>query len=118
MTPYANLPDFAYDRGNIVYYYEEYMRLMEHWRRVLPADRFHEVDYEKLVEDPDAAIRQVIASCGLEWDDSCLNPQGNPSAIATPRRWQARQPIYSSSVSRWQRYEEHLGEFRRLLYKP
>jgi len=29
--------------------------------------------------------------------------------------WQARQPIYETSVERWRRYEPWLGEFRRLL---
>ena len=29
---------------------------MDHWRRVLPADRFIEVEYEKLIADREAEI--------------------------------------------------------------
>jgi len=29
--------------------------------------------------------------------------------------WQARQPVYTTSVARWRRYEPWLGELRQLL---
>lgn len=118
MTPYSNLPDFAHDRGNIVYYYEEYRRLMAHWRRVLPADRFLEIDYEDLVAAPEPATRRMLAFCGLAWDDACLRPESNPRAIQTPSSWQARQPVYRHAVLRWRRYEPYLGAFRRLVADP
>jgi len=115
MTPFRNFPDFAHDRGNIVYYYEEYLRLMAHWRRVLPADRFFEIDYEGLVADPGPVTRRLLDFCGLAWEDSCLRPEHNQRPIQTPSAWQARQPVYRSSVERWRRYEPFLGEFRQLV---
>ena len=74
---------------------------MDHWREVLPADRFVEVDYEALVADPEPHARRLIAACGLEWDEACLSPHRNPRRIATASLWQARQPIYRTSVQRW-----------------
>jgi hypothetical protein len=59
-----------------VFQYRQYERLMERWRRVLPADRFTEVEYEALVVDREAETRRLIAFCGLEWDDACLAPSG------------------------------------------
>jgi len=114
-TPYLRSPDFAHDRGNLVFYYEQYLRLMTHWRRVLPPDRLLEVDYETVVQDPEQSARKVIAFCGLDWDDACLQHERNPRPITTPSMWQARQPVYRTSVSRWRNYEPWLGEFRRLL---
>ncbi len=32
----------------------------------------------------------------------------------TASLWQARQPIYKSSIERWRRYEPWLGELRQL----
>jgi hypothetical protein len=29
--------------------------------------------------------------------------------VATVSHWQVRQPIYTSSIGRWRRYEKHLG---------
>jgi hypothetical protein len=34
--------------------------------------------------------------------------------VKTPSRWQARQPIYRSSVGRWRAYEPWLGELAAL----
>lgn len=110
--------DFAADRGSLVAFYREYQRLMAHWRDVLPSDRFIEVDYEELVADPEPVTRALVATCGLDWNDSCLAPHRNPRAIATASLWQARQPIYRTSVERWRRYEPWLGELRDLLNEP
>ena len=114
-TPYTRSPDFAHDRGNLVFYYEQYLRLMTHWRKVLPPDRLLEVDYEAVVQDKEQSARRIIAFCGLDWDDACLQHQRNSRPIATPSMWQARQPVYRTSVARWRHYEPWLGEFRRLL---
>ena len=46
--------------------------------------------------------------CGLDWNDACLRPEQNVRTVATPSLWQARQPVYRSSVARWRRYEPWL----------
>lgn len=115
MTFFAGGPNFAYDQANIVAFYESYLRFMEHWRRVLPPTRFLEVDYEELVANPEPEIRSIIAFLELEWDDACLNHSANQSSVATPSRWQARQPIYTSSVEKWRHYEPWLGELKKLI---
>ena len=89
--------------------------LTAHWRRVLPPDRFIEVEYEQLTREPEPVIRRMIAGCGLAWDDSCLRPERNPRSVKTPSKWQTRQPIYRHSVERWRRYEPWLGPLRALL---
>lgn len=114
-TPYSRSPDYAHERKNIAFYYEQYSRLMAHWRRVLPPDRFLDVDYEDLVRDRERVTRQIIGFCGLEWNDACLQSERNARVIKTPSLWQARQPVFTSSVARWRHYEPWLGEFRRLL---
>jgi tetratricopeptide (TPR) repeat protein len=106
--------DYASDRGDLVFYYRQYQRLMAHWRAVLPPDRFVEVDYEALVAEPELHARRLIAACGLEWNDACLAPHRNVRKINTASVWQARQPIYRTSVERWRRYEPWLGELREL----
>ncbi len=106
--------DYASDRGDLVFYYRQYRRLMSHWRNILPPDRFLEVDYEALVADPEPHARRLVAGCGLEWNDACLEPHRNRRRINTASVWQARQPIYRTSVERWRRYEPWLGELREL----
>jgi tetratricopeptide (TPR) repeat protein len=90
-------------------------RLTAHWRGVLPVDRFIEVDYERLVRDPEPAIRRLIAACDLPWDEACLRPELNPRVIKTPSKWQARQPIHRGAIESWRRYESWLGPLAALV---
>jgi len=110
-------PSMPFPTGGaeLVAYFRSYQRLVDHWRNVLPADRFMEVDYEDLTRAPEPVIRRIIAACGLAWHDSCLHPESNPRAVKTPSKWQTRQPIYRTSVERWRRYEPWLGPLRALV---
>jgi tetratricopeptide (TPR) repeat protein len=110
-------PSLAFPTGGakLVAYFRSYQRLTDHWRRVLPPDRFIEVNYEELTREPEPVIRRIIAGCGLAWDDACLYPERNPRAVKTPSKWQSRQPIYRNSVERWRCYEPWLGPLRALL---
>ena len=110
-------PSLAFPTGGaeLVAYFRSYQRLTDHWRSVLPADRFIEVDYEDLTRAPEPVIRRIIAACGLAWHDACLRPESNPRAVKTPSKWQTRQPIYRTSVARWRRYEPWLGPLRALI---
>ena len=95
--------------GALVGFIRAYQRLCAHWQRVLPPERFIEIDYENLVNEPQPAIRRILDAAGLEWSDSCLFPERNARAVKTPSKWQARQPIYRHAVGRWHAYEKFLG---------
>jgi hypothetical protein len=114
-THFSGSHDFAYRREDIVHYYRDYLRLMEHWRTVLPPDRFIEIDYEALVADQEVVSRRLVAFCGLDWDEAVLDFHGTDRPIMTASAWQARQPVYRSSTERWRHYEPWLGELRQLL---
>jgi tetratricopeptide (TPR) repeat protein len=114
MTPVETPPPFTCDRANIVFAYKEYLRTFEHWRRVIPADRLLEVDYEQITSDPHAAIGAILEFVGLPWEEACLHPEGNPKSVNTPSFWQVRQPLFTS-VARWKRYEPYLGAFAELM---
>lgn len=114
-TPNRVPVSFAHNRENIGFAYSQYLRLMAHWRSVLPADRFIEIVYEDLVGDQEATARRMVEFCGLEWEDSCLHHERNDRNVVTPSLWQVRQPMYSSSIGRWKRYEPWLGAFEAFL---
>jgi len=104
-------PRLAFPTGGaeLVTYIANYRRLTAHWRRVLPAERFIEVDYESLTASPETEIPRLVAAAGLPWHTDCLHPERNPRVVKTPSKWQARQKIYRHSVARWQHYEPFLG---------
>jgi tetratricopeptide (TPR) repeat protein len=107
--------DFAADRGDLVFFYRQYERLMAHWREVLPPAVYYETVYEDLVGDREVRSRELIDFCGLDWDDACLVPEQNERQVRTASVWQARQPVYKTPVARWRRYEPWLGELRELV---
>jgi len=74
---------------------------------VLPV-KFIDVDYETLTQDFEAQARRLIDFLDLTWDPACLSFHESASGVRTFSRNQVRNPIYQSSVGRWQRYEKEL----------
>ena len=114
-TPMQNPLEFALIRENIVEGYRDYLRLLAHWRSVLPSEQFREIDYEDLITMPKETVAGVLHFCGVPWEEACLHPEANTRRVDTPSFAQVRRPINSSSLERWRRYEPWLGEFRDLL---
>lgn len=115
MTSMQTEAPFVHDRANLVIAYKQCMRLMDHWRDTMPPSRYLEVRYESLVDRPEEHTRQMLAFCGLDWNEACLHPEDNDRTIRTPSFWQVRQPIYRTSVARWKNYEPWLREFSELM---
>ncbi|MEQ1756006.1 MAG: tetratricopeptide repeat protein [Micropepsaceae bacterium] len=99
----------TYDLGELGRYYRAYHDLMQHWREVLPAGAFLDVQYEEVVADTEGQARRILEYCGLEWDPGVLNFHKNDRPVKTASASQVRKPIYSSSIARWRNYEKHLG---------
>ncbi len=112
--PYYN---FNYDLANTAHAYALHNRVLAHWRKVLPSERYLEVRYEDVVADLENQARRMLAFCGLDWDRRCLSFHENPTAIATPSASQVRQPLYASSVGRWRKYGALLDAAKKVLVK-
>jgi tetratricopeptide (TPR) repeat protein len=109
---------YANDLGDLAHYYAEYLRLMQHWRSVLPGEAMLDVPYESLVEDPEAWSRKMLAFIDLPWDPRCLEFYRTERSVLTASKWQVRQKISSSSIGRWRHYERHVGALRGLPQEP
>ena len=102
---------FSYDLDEIGRYYIAYRRLMAHWQAVEP-HAIHDLSYEALVADQLGETRKLLAFCGLDWQDDCVQFHDNPAASTTASAAQIRRPIYDSSVSQWRHYEMQLAGLR------
>ncbi len=100
---------WANDPAHIASRFQQYHRLMQHWRTVLPG-RLCEVDYEQTVTDLEGVARQLVAACGLGWEPACLEFHRTQRPIRTASVTQVRQPVYQQSVARWKKYERELAE--------
>ncbi len=108
---------FSYNLLEAARYIRDYERIMDHWRQVLDIEIYHS-RYDELVADQELRSRELIAFCGLEWDDQCLSFHENKRPVMTASNWQVRQPMYSSSLERWRKYEKHLAPLRTVLGPP
>lgn len=108
-TPFVrdHLP-WSYKLDDLAAYAKSYVRIMDHWRAA-GIGNLLEVDYGTLVTDPDATIREVISFAGLPWDDACLSPERADASLDTASIYQARRPIYASSVDKYAMYAPYLG---------
>ena len=105
---------YTADLETFARYFLQHERLMAHWYATLPM-KIHELRYERLIEDPEAASRALLAHCGLEWNAACLEFHNTERTVRTPSRWQVRQPVYRSSLGRWRHYEKQMAPVVRAL---
>lgn len=101
---------YANDLASIAEVIKSFRQVVRHWRDTLP-DRFVEIRYEDLVNDPEAQSKKLIAAAGLDWEDACLNFHEKGGTVKTLSLHQVRQPIYKSSAAAWRRYESELQPF-------
>ncbi|MEM7568838.1 MAG: sulfotransferase [Pseudomonadota bacterium] len=99
----------ATNLADIAYYWTVYDRLMAFWRGALKLPIL-EITYEDTVEDIETAARTLCDFAQVEWDERCLKFYESSRSVSTPSRWQVRQPIYGSSVARWKRFEDMIGD--------
>ncbi len=108
-TLFAVGQPYAYDLGELGRYVRAHEAIMQHWRAVLPPGVMIEVQYEDVVADLEANARRIVAHCGLEWTEACLEFYKTERPVNTASVVQVRQPIYRSSIGRWESYKAMLA---------
>jgi tetratricopeptide (TPR) repeat protein len=99
--------EYSYSLENIGHYFNDYLRLMDHWDSVLPG-KVRLVQYEHMVQDTETLVREMLAHVGVDFEEACLRFFENKRAVKTASSEQVRQPIYSNSIGRWQTVSDQL----------
>jgi hypothetical protein len=100
----------TYDLAELGRYYSSHDKLMRHWQQVLPEGVMLEIRHEDVADDIEAQARQLIAHCGLEWEETCLafdKPEGSVRALDD-----------SNTVGRWLPYKDQLAALLDALELP
>lgn len=105
---FARGSEFSYDLASIGAYYTCYLKIMDHWDRVLPG-RVLRVQYEDLVRHPERVIRGILDHVGLPFEAGCLAFHETQRAVRTASSEQVRQPIFTSGIGAWREVEAHLA---------
>ena len=98
---------FSYALGNIGHYYNDYLRLIDHWHEVLPG-KVLTVQYEDVVADAEGMTRKLLDHVGVPFEDACLRFFENRRPVRTASSEQVRQPIYKKAVQHWKHFEKEL----------
>jgi tetratricopeptide (TPR) repeat protein len=106
--------DFSYAFADIATFAAGHDRLMEHWHRTLSLP-IHTLDYEHMVGDPQAAMTQLRKAIAIATGGDLPAPDSVDGVIGSSSLWQAKQPVYTSSLGRWRSYAEHLPELEALF---
>ncbi|HEY0414514.1 MAG TPA: sulfotransferase [Allosphingosinicella sp.] len=111
---YARGQGFSYSLADMGHYYADYVRLMAHVDRVLPG-RVHRVIHERLIDQPEAEVRALLAYLGLDFDPACLRFHENRRAVRTASSEQVRRPLNREGQGQWRPFEAWLGPLKEAL---
>jgi len=106
--------NYAYDLRDIARFAEGHDRLMQGWQAA-PRLPTLTVQYEELVADPEQGLARMEAFLDLDAHAACAAMTGAKQEIQSASLWQARQPVYRTSVERWRRYREFIPEIEALF---
>lgn len=98
---------WSYDLSTLASVYRDYWKLMEHWRSTLPG-RFLELRYEDTVADVAGTARRLLDWCELPWHAGVENFHLTERSVSTASAHQVRQPIYTTSMGRWKKWEPYI----------
>ncbi|MFO1258912.1 MAG: sulfotransferase [Gammaproteobacteria bacterium] len=85
---------YTYDLDALAEYFQQYLRLMKHWERVLPADMM-DLNYEDIVKDSSQVASSIFSFLELEM---------HPSFESNLRKID----IHQDEIGQWMHYESYL----------
>lgn len=113
---FAEGQEFTYSLSDIGQYYRDYVKLMDHWDRVLPGFVL-KVQHEDVVSDLEGQVRRLLDFCDLPFEEACVEYHKTERSVRTPSSEQVRQPIFNTSLEQWRHFEEHLMPLKEALGK-
>lgn len=89
-------------------YFEITQEAMAHWGEVC-GDRIVPLQYESLIERPEAELRRVVDRIGLPWSEACLAHQEAEGVVLNASQFQVREAMHRRSIGRWKNYQRELA---------
>jgi tetratricopeptide (TPR) repeat protein len=111
---FANGQEFTYSIEDIARYYRTYLELMRHWDQVFPG-RVLRVFHEDVVDDLEGNVRRLLAFCGLDFEQQCIDFHQTKRSVRTASSEQVRQGIYRDGLDQWKNFEPWLGPLQEAL---
>ena len=104
---FAQGQEFTYGLEEAGSYYNSYVRLMDHWNKVLP-NKILRVNNEDVIEDLDGQVRRMLDYLELPFEEQCISFHETDRSVRTASSEQVRQPINKKGMDRWKPYAKNL----------
>jgi hypothetical protein len=104
---FAQGQEFSYGLAEAGSYYKSYVKLMDHWDRVLPG-KILRVNNEDVIEDLEGQVKRMLDFLELPFERECISFHKTDRSVRTASSEQVRQPINKKGMGRWKPYAKNL----------
>ena len=111
---FAQGQEFTYGLKEAGSYYNSYIKLMNHWNKVLPG-KILRVNNEDMVEDLEGQVERILEFLEIPFEDQCISFHETERSIRTPSSEQVRKPVNKDGMGRWKPYAKYLNPLLEVL---
>ena len=104
---FAQGQEFSYGLAEAGSYYNNYVKLMNHWNKVLP-NKILRVNNEDIIEDLEGQVTRMLEFLELPYEEECISFHETDRSVRTASSEQVRRPINKEGMERWKPYSKHL----------
>lgn len=104
---------WSYSKEHLIEFINQYVQIMNFWSQNFKDEIFNN-EYHELINNPEKQTKKIFDFCELKWDKKFLDIQNSKNSIDTLSVFQARKPIYKSSLDFYKNYEEFTDLFDKI----
>ena len=104
---FAQGQEFSYGLAEAGSYYKSYVKLMNHWDKVLPG-KILRVNNEDIIDDLEGQVKRMLEYLQLPFEEECITFYETDRSVRTASSEQVRRPINKEGMERWKPYSNHL----------
>jgi hypothetical protein len=102
---------WSHDLVNIFKYFDNYLRIIKNYNKT-DLNFVYELQFEKLVNNPEEESKKLMKFCELPWNKKCLEFYKRKDLISkTASNIQIRSAIYKHSSGRYLPYKKFLNQY-------
>ena len=111
---FAQGQEFTYGLREAGSYYNSYVKLMDHWDKVLPG-KILRVNNEDMVDDLEGQVKRILEFVEVPFEEQCISFYKTERSIRTPSSEQVRKPVNKEGMGRWKPYAKYLTPLLEVL---
>ena len=104
---FAQGQEFSYGLAEAGSYYNSYVKLMDHWDKVLP-NKILRVNNEDVIDDLEGQVKRMLDYLELPFEEECISFHKTNRSVRTASSEQVRKPVNKDGMGRWKPYAKNL----------